>query len=127
MNFAFRSRRLWLLALMTALVLFAVWLRMRYLVSFVEWPDEIRTLWRTQGTFDNFLARNPPDWPPTYGALMWGWVRVAGSALESSRIARRNAVPAAPNRHLSTVSKGGGAGACAMIVPHWQPILNGRA
>ncbi len=80
-----RSRRVWLLGAMTALLLFAVWLRMRYLVSFVEWPDEIRTLWRTQGSFDHFLARNPPDWPATYGALMWAWVRVAGSALEVSR------------------------------------------
>jgi hypothetical protein len=71
---------------MILVLLFAAWLRLRYLVEFVEWPDEIRTLWRSTTTFENLLTRTPADWPPSYGILMWGWARLAGGTLEASRV-----------------------------------------
>lgn len=74
------------LMLAAALLLFAAALRFQHLVDFLEWPDEIRTAWRAQGSFEDLLIRTPPDWPPTYGVLMWGWARLAGEKLETQRL-----------------------------------------
>lgn len=68
-----------------AVLLFVAILRLQYLVSFVEWSDEIRSVWRVQFGLDNLLIRNPADWPPLYEIVIWGWVRIAGPALEASR------------------------------------------
>src|SRR5258708_8134683 len=79
-----RSHRYLLLAIV-GLLLFGTLLRLQNLVTFVEWPDEIRTVWRTQFGLDNMLIRNPMDWPPLYPVLIWVWVRIAGPTLEVSR------------------------------------------
>lgn len=68
------------------LLLLAVAVRMTHVVEFVEWQDEIRTVWRAQGSFSDLLARTPPDWPPLYGILTWGWARLAGGSLEPARM-----------------------------------------
>lgn len=72
--------------IVVGILLFTAALRIQHVVDFVEWPDEIRSLWRTQYDLQNFLMRNPSDWPPLYGGLLWGWVRIAGGALESARM-----------------------------------------
>jgi hypothetical protein len=69
----------------TLLLLFGAALRLQHLVDFVEWPDEILTLWRTQGSIQDLLLRMPGDWPPLYSLLTWGWVQIAGPSLEASR------------------------------------------
>jgi hypothetical protein len=69
----------------TALLLLAAWLRIRNLVGFVEWPDEIATLWRSQGSLKNLLTLTPNDWPPLYGVSHWCWVQLVGPRLEASR------------------------------------------
>jgi hypothetical protein len=71
---------------LAALLLLAALLRFQHIVDFVEWPDEIRTVWRASASLENLLTRTPPDWTPTYGLLTWGWVRLAGNTLESARI-----------------------------------------
>src|SRR4029079_338215 len=58
---------------------------MERLVEVVEWPDEVRSMWRTQGDLQNLLVRTPLDWPPLYGLIIWTWERVVGPALEASR------------------------------------------
>jgi hypothetical protein len=79
------TKRRTIVFVIVALLLFAAFLRLQHLVSFVEWPDEIRSVWRTQFGLDNLLIRNPPDWPPLYEVFVWVWIRIAGRALEVSR------------------------------------------
>jgi hypothetical protein len=71
---------------LVAVLLLAAYLRMQYLVSFVEWPDEIRSVWRVEGSFDQAISRVPGDWPPLYTAILWLWQQVAGPRLEASRL-----------------------------------------
>jgi hypothetical protein len=66
-------------------MLFAVWLRARNVVGFIEWPDEIYSMWRTQGSLRSLINLTPADWPPLYGILQWHWVRLVGPTLEASR------------------------------------------
>lgn len=75
-----------MLPLLIGLLLLAAALRVGHLVDFLEWPDEIRTVWRAESTLENLLIRTPPDWPPTYGLLTWGWARLAGPTLEAARV-----------------------------------------
>jgi uncharacterized membrane protein len=70
---------------LTGLLLFAAWLRIRYLVDFIEWPDEIYSMWRTQGSLSRLLHLILQDWPPLYGIIHWHWVQVVGPTLEASR------------------------------------------
>ena len=70
---------------LTAVLLLAAGLRILRLVEFVEWPDEIYTLWRSQGSLRNLLTLTPNDWPPLYGVIHWIWVQFTGPTLEASR------------------------------------------
>lgn len=85
MTFSLRNRRLWLLAGLTALLLFAGWLRLRSFVDFVEWPDEVWSVWHVRGTLGDALLRTPYDWPPLFTLTSWLWVQVVGPRLEASR------------------------------------------
>jgi uncharacterized membrane protein len=76
------NHRLWQL---TFLLLFAAGLRIQHVVSFVEWPDEISTLWRSQGSLNRLLVLTPEDWPPLYGIIHWVWVQFVGPTLEATR------------------------------------------
>lgn len=80
-----RDKRYTFLWAVTALSLVVAALRLQHLITFVEWSDEIRSVWRVQFGLDNLLIRNPPDWPPTYEIILWVWARLAGSTLEVSR------------------------------------------
>ncbi|MEP7287506.1 MAG: glycosyltransferase family 39 protein [Chloroflexota bacterium] len=75
----------YLLLALVLLLIFAALLRTQYIVSFVEWPDEIRSVWRANSSLTNLLIRTPGDWPPLYGIIVWGWMKVAGPSLEASR------------------------------------------
>jgi hypothetical protein len=67
------------------LILLAVWLRARNLVTFIEWPDEIWSVWQVRGDLGDAVARTPADWPPLFGIITWGWQQFAGTTLESTR------------------------------------------
>jgi hypothetical protein len=77
-----RVRSLWLL---TALLLLSAFLRLQHLVSFVEWPDEIRSVWHVEGTFSEAMSRVPRDWPPLFSAILWLWQQMVGTGLEAAR------------------------------------------
>jgi hypothetical protein len=66
-------------------ILFAVWLRARNLVTFIEWPDEIWSVWHVRGSLGDAIARTPADWPPLFGVMTWGWQQLAGTSLEAAR------------------------------------------
>ncbi len=71
---------------LVAVLLLATYLRMQNLVRFVEWPDEIRSVWRVEGSFDQAMSRVPSDWPPLYTAILWLWQQIVGPRLEASRL-----------------------------------------
>jgi hypothetical protein len=75
-------RHLWLL---TVLLLLTAFLRLQHLVSFVEWPDEIRSVWHVEGTFSEAMNRVPRDWPPLFSAALWLWQQIIGNGLEAAR------------------------------------------
>ncbi len=79
------GRRNTILAAMVILLLFAVWLRLRFWVDFVEWPDEVWSVWHVRGTLNDALLRTPYDWPPLFTVTSWLWVQIAGATLEASR------------------------------------------
>jgi len=79
------SKRNLILAAMVALLLFAAWLRLRSWVDFVEWPDEVWSVWHVRGTLHDALLRTPYDWPPLFTLTSWLWVQIAGAKLEASR------------------------------------------
>ncbi len=81
------SRRVnWVILSVTVLLLFAAWLRLRHIVDFVEWPDEIYTVWNAQGTLSDRLVRTDPYWPPLHGYVVWAWRQLAGPTLEVQRV-----------------------------------------
>lgn len=60
--------------LLVVAALFVAWLRLRHMVDFVEWPDEIWSLWHVRGTFSEAMSRIPYDWPPLFSLLAWAWM-----------------------------------------------------
>lgn len=71
--------------ILVLLLLVAGFLRSQHLVEFVEWPDEIWSVWHVQGTFEEAMSRVPADWPPLFSAITWGWQQVVGYSLEAAR------------------------------------------
>lgn len=67
------------------ILLFAAYLRLSNLVGFVEWPDEIWSVWHVHGPFQQAMARVPNDWPPLFSALTWIWQQIVGLHLETAR------------------------------------------
>lgn len=74
---------LWVFAVVLLLV--AAWLRFRHVVDFVEWLDEIWSVWHVRGSFSEAMSRVPYDWPPLFSAVTWFWQQVAGDRLEVAR------------------------------------------
>lgn len=68
-----------------SLLLFSAALRIGYVVDFVEWPDEIWSVWHVRGTFDQAMQRVPADWPPLFSVVTWLWQQIAGLQLETAR------------------------------------------
>jgi hypothetical protein len=79
------SNRRALLVLLTLLLLFTAAWRILHLVDFVEWPDEIYTVWQAQTNIHDGFAHTDPFWPPLFGILVWGWMAIAGPTLEVHR------------------------------------------
>lgn len=71
--------------LLVVAALFVAWLRLRHMVDFVEWPDEIWSLWHVRGTFSEAMSRIPFDWPPLFSLLAWAWMQIVGHTLEAFR------------------------------------------
>jgi hypothetical protein len=61
-------------------------LRLHGVVKFPEWPDEIFTVWNTQGSFTDLLTHLDPYWPPLHAYIVWGWRHLAGESLEVQRV-----------------------------------------
>jgi len=68
-----------------SVLLFSAALRIGYVVDFVEWPDEIWSVWHVRGTFEQAMQRVPADWPPLFSAVTWLWQQIAGLQLETAR------------------------------------------
>src|SRR5439155_15091203 len=77
------SRRL-LVAVLTLLLLTAA-LRVRHLVDFVEWPDEIVSVWQANLNVLHGFSHVDPFWPPLFDVLHWGWGHVTGPTMETHR------------------------------------------
>jgi hypothetical protein len=73
------------LALLVALLLLTAALRIQHLVDFVEWPDELWSVWVGQLNLHDGLAHSDPFWPPLFDVLVWGWMHIAGPTLEAQR------------------------------------------
>jgi hypothetical protein len=73
------------IASITLVLLLAAALRMHGVIEFIEWPDEIFTVWNAQGTLADRLIHIDPYWPPLHGYLVWGWRQIAGDSLEVQR------------------------------------------
>lgn len=78
------SSRLLLVALLTLLLLTAA-LRVRHLIDFVEWPDEIVSVWQARLNVLNGFSHVDPFWPPLFDLLHWGWGYITGQSVETHR------------------------------------------
>jgi hypothetical protein len=79
------SNRRLLLALLTLLLLLTAAWRIQHLVDFVEWPDEIWTVWQAHMNIRDGFVHTDPFWPPLFGILIWGWMHIVGPTLEAHR------------------------------------------
>src|SRR5258708_7334263 len=73
------------LIILVLLLLFAAFLRIRHLVDFVEWPDEIYTVWQAKMNIRDGLIHTDPFWPPLFGTLVWTSMHVVSQSLEAIR------------------------------------------
>jgi hypothetical protein len=79
------QRRQITLAILVLLLIFTAFLRIRHLVDFVEWPDEIYTVWQAKMNIRDGLIHTDPFWPPLFGTLVWVWMNLVGLSLEAIR------------------------------------------
>jgi hypothetical protein len=73
------------LALLVALLIFTAALRIQHLVDFVEWPDELWSVWVGQLNLRDGLIHSDPFWPPLFDILVWVWMHIVGQTLEAQR------------------------------------------